>query len=82
MTVFNTNDIIQTYNLVIFGDINGDGTINTIDLQLIQKSILSIKELSNIQKNAADLGKDAGNPTTIDLQRLQKHILNIKKIEQ
>lgn len=77
-----TNDIIQTYNLVIFGDINGDGTINTIDLQLIQKSILSIKELSNIQKNAADLGKDGGNPTTIDLQRLQKHILNIKKIEQ
>lgn len=77
-----TEDIIQTYNLVIYGDINGDGNINTIDLQIIQKSILGIKHLSSIQNIAADLGKDGGNPTTIDLQKLQKHILNIKSIEQ
>ncbi len=78
----NNKDVVQTFTVVIYGDISGDGNINTIDLQLMQKSILKIKTLSNIQNTSADLNKDGGVPTTIDLQKLQKHILNISKIEQ
>ncbi len=77
-----SKDVIQSYSVVIYGDINGEGLINTIDLQIMQKAILKIKALSNIQKLSSDIKKDGGEPTTIDLQKLQKHILNINKIVQ
>ena len=70
-----------TYNVVIYGDTNGDGIINALDLLRVQKNILSISKLSGVYNNAADTSKD-GIVNALDLLQVKKHILNMKAIGQ
>ena len=70
-----------TYNIVVYGDTNGDGAINAMDLLRVQKDILSLSKLSGFYSSAADTNKD-GKITALDLLQVQKHILNLKAIAQ
>lgn len=70
-----------TYNVVIYGDTNGDGTITALDLLRAQKDILAISKLNGLYNSAADTNKD-GKITALDLLQMQKHILKIKSIAQ
>lgn len=84
-----TNDIISfkynteevNYRAVIYGDINGDGKINTLDLLIVQKQILNLRSLSTFEYIAADISRDK-IVNTLDLLKLQKDILDITKIYQ
>ena len=84
-----TNDIITfrynseeiSYRAVIYGDINGDGKINTLDLLIVQKQILNLKSLSTFEYIAADVSRDRV-VNTLDLLKVQKDILDIAKIYQ
>lgn len=55
------------------GDINNDGIINEVDLDLIQKFATHEIELSEEQKARADVNKD-GNVTIKDATIIQKYI--------
>lgn len=70
-----------TYNIVIYGDTNGDGQISALDLLRVQKNILSLSKLSGFYSSAADTNKD-GKVTALDLLQVQKHILKMKSIAQ
>ena len=70
-----------TYNVVIYGDTNGDGQISALDLLRVQKDILSLSKLSGFYSSAADTNKD-GKVTALDLLQVQKHILKMKSIAQ
>ncbi len=62
--------------LVIYGDINGDGVINTLDLLRGHKYILGAAGLDAASLKAADMNKD-GVFNTVDLLRGQKYILGL-----
>ncbi len=69
------------YNIVIYGDTNGDGKISIVDLARIQKHLLEISKLEGVQKSAADVNRD-GKVSILDLARVQKHLLELTKIKQ
>lgn len=73
--------ITMTKDIVIYGDINGDGKISIIDLAAVQKHLLEIKDLNNAFLAASDVNKD-GKTTIIDLAGVQKHLLEITLITQ
>lgn len=52
----------KTYNLVMLGDVNGDGTIKASDYVLIKNYIMSpeTSTLSEIHRKAADVNRDSG----------------------
>lgn len=80
--VYDANNTLKyTYNVVIYGDTNGDGSISALDLLRVQKQILSISKLSGYYNSAADTNKD-GKITALDLLQVQKQILGIKSITQ
>lgn len=56
----------KTYSIVILGDCNGTGTINSADMKEMQKMILGISTLSEVYFVAADLDED-GEITATDL---------------
>lgn len=77
----NGNVIIQ-YIFIIYGDLNGDGQINSLDVLILQKHILEIKELKNEFLKAANISKNGQLPSALDVLKIQKHILEIKLIDQ
>ena len=71
----------KTFEVVIYGDINGDSEITVLDLLRVQKDILDISNLSGAQAKAADVSKD-GKISALDLLKVQKDILGISEIKQ
>ena len=64
----------KEYIAVFYGDTNGDGRINILDLLRTQKLLLNSVTFTDAQYKAADNNKD-GNVSVVDLLRVQKHIL-------
>lgn len=67
------------YALIMLGDANGDGAINSGDLLKIQKHLLQVTLLDSLSSKSADVNQD-GNINSGDLLKIQKHLLNVSKI--
>ena len=70
-----------TYNVVIYGDTNGDGKINAQDLLTIQKNNIKVKVLGQVYLTAADVNRD-GKVNARDLLMVQKNNIKIQTIQQ
>ena len=74
--------VLREYQVIIYGDANGDGKINSIDLLVLQRHILEIEKIEPIFKKACNIAKNGKKPTSIDLLLIQRHILGLQIIEQ
>lgn len=81
LEIYAQGALVQQYELVIYGDINGDGRVSNVDLVLMQKQILGITGQSGCYLEAANTSRDGG-VSNKDLVILQKHILGISQITQ
>lgn len=70
-----------TYNIIIYGDANGDGRVNAKDLLTIQKNNIRVSSLSGVYSTAADVNRD-GKVNAKDLLAVQKHNIKITSIQQ
>lgn len=75
-------EVVYEYTFIVYGDVNGDGEINSLDVLIIQKHILEIKEITEIFLKSANTSKNGELPSSLDVLKIQKHILEIKAIEQ
>lgn len=74
--------ILREYKIILYGDANGDGKINSVDLLVIQRHILEIEPLEEIYRKASNISKNGKKPTSVDLLLIQRHILGLQIIEQ
>lgn len=88
--IIGTGDIVRlysgktlcaSYTVVIYGDVNGDGKVSSLDLRIAQKHILELTTVDGYYLTAADSSKD-GNLSSLDLRITQKYILKITKTLQ
>lgn len=77
----NSNGNSKTFIVIIYGDLNGDGEINVVDLGKLQKHILKTSTLTGAYLKAADVDKN-NNITIVDLGKVQKHLLKTNNISQ
>ena len=81
-----TNTDAQTqvaeYEIVIYGDVDGNGKINSVDLLKLQRHILELEELDFLSQKAGNINKNGKKPTSVDLLLIQRHILGLKQIVQ
>ena len=80
----NTDTQIQVaeYEIVIYGDVDGNGKINSVDLLKLQRHILELEELDFLSQKAGNINKNGKKPTSVDLLLIQRHILGLKQIVQ
>ena len=77
------NDVtVIEYNVIMFGDVNGDGKINSIDLLVLQRHILELQQLEGIHIKAGNVRKNGKNPNSVDCLLIQRHILGIQELQQ
>lgn len=80
--VYDTEGALKTsYNIIIYGDANGDGKVNAQDLLIIQKNNIKVSLLSGAKWTAADVNRD-GKVNAQDLLLVQKNNIKVKPIEQ
>lgn len=78
----NQNNIILELTVILYGDVNGDGKINSVDLLVLQRHILEIEKLSGVLLKSGNINKNGKNPSSIDSLLIQRHILGIQIINQ
>ena len=74
--------LLREYKIIVYGDSNGDGKINSTDLLVLQRHILELKKLYNIFMKASNVRKTSSKPSSVDLLLIQRHILGFQEIEQ
>lgn len=79
--VISTGGEEKTLEVIIYGDVSGDGIISAVDLLTVQKHLLGYTTLLGSFNKAADVNKDA-NLSAVDLLTLQKYLLNYTNISQ
>ena len=75
-------NLLKSYEFILYGDVNGDGRINSVDLLVLQRHILELQFLEPIYQKAGNINKNGKKPTSVDLLLIQRHILGLKSIEQ
>lgn len=69
------------WTVVIYGDANGDGTINNSDRVKIRNHVLGTNKLSGAMSVAADVNKD-GQVNNTDRVKVRNHVLGTSSINQ
>jgi len=69
--IFRTAEEERRYYTVVYGDVTGEGSVNTSDITAAAKSSVGKQELSGLQQQAADVNRDGGFDLR-DLYELQK----------
>lgn len=71
---------LEEYNCLIYGDINGDGKISSLDYTLIKNDIMDVKKITdNTMKLTADVNGD-GKISSLDYTLIKNDIMDVKKI--
>lgn len=73
--------LIREYRVILYGDSNGDGKINPIDLTVISKHTLNIKPVNGDYLTASDVNRD-GKVNPIDLTIICRYTLENMMIRQ
>ena len=78
--VIRDGKVIDTATVVVKGDTDGSGTIDVLDMEAVQKSILGIGEgLTGAYNEAAKLS-ESDKISVLDMEAIQKDILGLQKI--
>jgi len=64
---------IEALEVVIYGDVNGDGKILSSDYMCVKRSIVGSYALTDAKQKAADVNKD-GVVNTVDYMRIKAHL--------
>lgn len=71
----------KSFEIILYGDVNGDGDIAGLDLLRLQRYLWDETTLDKIYLMAADVNKD-GTVTGLDLLRIQRHLWKETVISQ
>lgn len=75
------NDGSKSYNVVIYGDIDGDGTIDKKDLLAVQSNVFGYSNFDDLRTFSSDINKD-GIVDKKDLLAVQSHVFGYSEIKQ
>lgn len=69
-------DVTQNVEIFPIGDVNSDGDISVVDATLVQKYIVGLEKLTDLQKKSAEVNGD-GEISVVDATLIQKYIVGL-----
>lgn len=64
----------ETLEVIIYGDVDGDGTISAVDYVLVKNHIMGTNALSGVYQNAANVDKD-NSISAVDYVNIKNYIM-------
>lgn len=87
-----TSDVVQlydgsgkklsSYTIVIYGDVNGDGEINVLDMIKVNRHVLGLTKLSGAYLEAGDANRAGDGVNVLDMIYINRHSLGLATIRQ
>lgn len=72
--VFDGEEVVKTYTLVVKGDVNGDAKITGVDYAMIKRHILNVNELQGVYYDAGAIMR-SGTVTAYDYIMIKRYVL-------
>lgn len=72
---------VKEYACIVYGDINGDGQVDIVDMLYMKRHILGTSLLNGLREIAADVNKKGGIDI-VDMLYMKRHILGRSYISQ
>lgn len=82
LAVYVNGTLKASYPVVIYGDLNGDGVVNIMDMIKLNRHILGASPLSDVYLQAADANRKGDGANIMDMIAINNHILGKKSIQQ
>ncbi len=82
LQIFSGSTLKKEYPVVLYGDVNGDGVIDLLDLTISKRHVLGITTLSGVYGEAANVNRSGDGINILDLTYMKRHILGIQAISQ
>ncbi len=73
---------ISSYTIVIYGDVNGDGAIDVLDMIKVNRHILNINKITDCYLEAGNANRQNDGVNVLDLIYINRHVLGIQTIQQ
>lgn len=70
------SDVIRNAKIFAIGDVNSDGDISVVDATLVQKYIVGLENLTDLQKKSADVN-DNNEISVVDATLIQKYVVGL-----
>ena len=70
--------LLREYKIILYGDITGDGKINSTDLLVLQRYILELDKLDDIYLKAGNINKN-GKKTGSTISATPLNIIKIRQ---
>lgn len=73
--------VLEEYTVILYGDVNGDGKINSTDITIFKRHILRLSTLKGPALLASDVNRD-GKYNSTDYTIIKRKILRLQTISQ
>ncbi|MBQ6811578.1 MAG: cadherin-like beta sandwich domain-containing protein [Agathobacter sp.] len=82
LAIYKDGTLVSTKDIVIYGDVNGDGAIDVLDIIKINRQTLGLDSMSGAYLEAGDANRKADGVDVLDLIIVNRHTLGLATIEQ
>ena len=79
--VYVDGKLVETKEIVIYGDVNGDGKVNVLDAIIINRYTISLSEINGVCMTGADVNRD-GKVNVLDAIIINRYTIGLSSIAQ
>ena len=76
-----SGNMTETYSIVIYGDVDGNGRITAVDYVLVKNHIMGTNRLNGASYKAADVNRD-GSISAVDYVNIKNYIMGTNNVIQ
>ena len=82
LCVYVGTNLIESKDIIIYGDVNGDGKITMSDLLSVNRHVICTIPLKGVYLEAGDVNKKGDGATMSDLLAINRHVIGTIEIKQ
>lgn len=82
LEIYCNDTLVKTYQIVIYGDVNGDGAIDVLDIIRINRHTLGLSKLKGVYLEAGDANRKKDDVDVLDIIVTNRHTLGLTTIKQ
>lgn len=75
-----SNEVLQEYTCIIYGDVNCDGKISALDYTLIKNHIMDVQKITDMNAQTAANVNGDNRISALDYTLIKNHIMDVQKI--